>query len=99
MKIEISTGAEADVADGYWFYERQNFGLGDYVRSCIFVDIESLRYFGGIHEIEFGFHRSLSKRFPFGIYYTVADDCVMVVAVLDLRREPLWIRESLDNRE
>jgi hypothetical protein len=29
MKIEISAGAEADVADGYWFYERQNIGLGD----------------------------------------------------------------------
>ena len=62
MKIEISSGAEADVADGYWFYERQSIGLGDYFRSCIFVDIESLRYFGGIHEIEYGFHRSLSKR-------------------------------------
>jgi hypothetical protein len=58
MKIEISAGAEADVADGYWFYERQSIGLGDYFRSCIFVDIESLRYFGGIHEIENGFHRS-----------------------------------------
>ena len=98
MKIEISAGAEADVADGYWFYERQSIGLGDYFRSCIFVDIESLRYFAGIHEIEYGFHRSLSKRFPFGIYYIVADGCVTVVAVLDLRREPLWIRESLANR-
>lgn len=63
MKIEISAGAEADVADGYWFYERQSIGLGDYFRSCIFVDIESLRYFGGIHEIEYGFHRSLSNDF------------------------------------
>lgn len=46
MKIDISASAEADVADGYWFYERQSIGLGDYFRSCIFVDIESLRYFG-----------------------------------------------------
>lgn len=29
MKIDISAGAEADVADGYWFYERQSIGLGD----------------------------------------------------------------------
>lgn len=46
MIVEISSGAEADVADGYWFYERQSIGLGDYFRSCIFADIESLRYFG-----------------------------------------------------
>jgi hypothetical protein len=51
MKVGISSGAEADVADGYWFYERQSLGLGDYFRSCIFADIESLVYFGGIHEI------------------------------------------------
>jgi hypothetical protein len=56
MIIEISSGAEADVADGYWFYERQSIGLGDYFRSCMFADIESLRYFGGIHEIENGFN-------------------------------------------
>jgi hypothetical protein len=60
MNIGISSGAEAVVADGYWFYERQSIGLGDYFRSCIFADIESLRYFGGAHEIENGFHRSLS---------------------------------------
>ena len=99
MIIEISSGAEADIADGYWFYERQSIGLGDYFRSCIFADVESLRYFGGIHEIENGFNRSLSKRFPFGIYYIVDGDCVTVVAILDLRREPLWIRESLDARK
>lgn len=29
MKVGISSGAEADVADGYWFYERQSLGLGD----------------------------------------------------------------------
>ena len=98
MIVGISSGAESDVADGYWFYERQSPGLGDYFRSCIFADIESLAYFGGIHETEHGFHRSLSKRFPFGIYYTIAKDCVTIVAVLDLRRKPLWIRELLDDR-
>jgi hypothetical protein len=42
---------------------------------------------------------SLSKRFPFGIYYTVDCDSVTIVAILDLRREPLWIREHLDDRK
>ena len=99
MIIGISSGAEADVAEGYWFYERQSIGLGDYFRSCTFADIESLAYYGGIHEIEHGFHRSLSKRFPFGIYYTVGGAYITIVAVLDLRREPLWIREMLDDRK
>jgi hypothetical protein len=99
MIIRIASGAEADIADGYWFYERQSSGLGDYFRTCIFADVESLAYSAGIHEMEYGFHRSLAKRFPFGIYYTVAGDSVTIVGILDLRREPLWIRESLNARK
>ena len=39
MIVGISSGAEADIADGYWFYERQSIGLGDYFRTCIFADV------------------------------------------------------------
>jgi hypothetical protein len=99
MIVGISHAAEADIADGYWFYERQSIGLGDYFRTCIFADVESLAYTAGIHQVEFGFHRSLGKRFPFGIYYNCTGDSVTIVAILDLRREPLWIRDSLDARQ
>jgi plasmid stabilization system protein ParE len=52
-------------------------------------------FHGGIHEVDFGYHRSLSKRFPFAIYYRVDGNVVTVVAVLDARRNPLWIRNRL----
>jgi hypothetical protein len=61
MIVNISSDAEEDLIEGYWFYERQSIGLGDYFRSCLIADIESLAYYGGIHEIEYGFHRVLSK--------------------------------------
>lgn len=75
---------QADLADGFWFYERQLSGLGDYFRSCLIADIEALAYYAGIHETVYGYHRSLSKTFPFAIYYRVDDDAVTVVAVLTL---------------
>ena len=56
MIVGISSGAEADISDGYWFYERQSIGLGDYFRTCIFADVESLAYTAGTHEMENGFH-------------------------------------------
>lgn len=98
MIVDIALAAENDLSDGYWFYERQSIGLGDYFRSCLFSDIDSLTFFGGIHEIHFGFHRALSKRFPYGIFYAVDGQRAVVVAVLDLRREPLWVREKLGDR-
>src|SRR5260221_9414631 len=38
--------------------------------------------------------RSLSKRFPFGVYYLVEDAVIRIYAVLDLRRDPAWVRHS-----
>jgi hypothetical protein len=62
----------------------------------LIADIESLAYYGGIHEIEFGYHRALSKRFPFCIYYSLHSDVLLVVAVIDARRDPLWIRSRFE---
>jgi hypothetical protein len=95
MKVYISSDAEEDLVEGFWFYERQSPGLGDYFRSCLVADIESLAYYGGIHAVEYGLYRALSKRFPFCIYYRVDEDGVTVTAVLDARRDPLWIRQRL----
>lgn len=54
MIVGISSDAEANLAEGYWFYERQSPGLGDYFRSCLIADIDSLSNYGGIHEIALG---------------------------------------------
>ena len=97
MKIQITEEAEFDLADGFWFYERQTPGLGDYFRSSLIADIESLAFYAGIHEQVFGYHRSLSKRFPFAIYYQVSSETVTVVAVLDCRRRPSWSRRRLES--
>ena len=69
MIVKISSDAELDVIEGYRFYERQADGLGSYFRDCIVADIESLSSHGGIHQISYGYHRLLAKRFPFAIYY------------------------------
>ena len=36
----------------------------------------------------FGFHRLLSKRFPYAVYYKVDDDVCVVFRVLDCRQQP-----------
>ena len=40
------------------------------------------------------YHRALSKRFPFAIFYTVYDEMVSIHAVVDCRRKPAWITGS-----
>jgi plasmid stabilization system protein ParE len=97
MIVRVSSDAEADIIEGFWFYERQSLGLGDYFRDCILADIESLAWLGGVHGTAYGYQRVLSKRFPFVIYYEAHSEHVTVVAVLDARRDPSWIRDRLEH--
>lgn len=69
MKVSILPSALDDLAEGFLFYENQGENLGNYFLDSLFSDIDSLKIYGGIHRQVFGFHRALSKRFPFAIYY------------------------------
>ena len=95
MRIELLDEAEQDLVEGFAFYEGKSQGLGDYFLDSLFADIESLRIYAGVHALTFGYHRLLAKRFPFAIYYRVANDVIRIYAVLDCRRDPAWTRNRL----
>lgn len=95
MRVTILDAAERDLEGGYRFYERQSTGLGSYFLDALYSDIDSLSFFEGIHRVVFGYHRLLSRRFPFAVYYKIFGDEVLVTAVLDCRRNPSWVREKL----
>lgn len=95
MRIEILPEAREDLFAGFRFYERQARGRGSYFRESILEDVDSLATHGGVHAKVFGYHRSLSKHFPFAIYYRVEANVVRVRAILDCRRNPSWIRRRM----
>ena len=95
MKIQILPNAETDLELGADFYESQRAGLGEYFVASLSTDIELLKQHGGIHEQYRGFHRSISKRFPFAIYYQLHNNTVFIYAILDCRRSPTTIENRL----
>lgn len=95
MKIQVLDAAEQDLIDGFRFYEKQVKGLGSYFLDSLFSDIESLKLYGGVHSMHFGYYRLLAKRFPFAIYYRINKNLLRIYAILDCRRNPLWIRDRL----
>ncbi len=96
MRIKILSSAIEDLHRGRQFYQKQGEGLGEYFFDTLFSDIDSLALFGGIHQKVFGYHRLLSKRFPYAIYYKTEDnDLVVVRRILDLRQAPKKIRGTL----
>ena len=96
--VRVLDDAADDLIAARRFYEAIQLGVGDYCADSLVADIESLAFFHGIHSIHFGCYRMLASRFPFGIYYVDASIETQVVAVLDLRRDPNWIREELTRR-
>ncbi|HSH95434.1 MAG TPA: type II toxin-antitoxin system RelE/ParE family toxin [Roseimicrobium sp.] len=95
MKVRVLRTALEDLSAGRRFYDRQEKGAGDYFFDSLFADIDSLISHAGIHRVQFGFHRLLSKRFPYAIYYRVVAGEAIVFRVLDCRRDPRRIRQEL----
>src|SRR3972149_1310694 len=96
MKIQILNSAVKDLEEGRIFYEKQGGGLGDYFFDTLFSDIDSLTLFGGIHRRMYGYHRLLSSRFPYAIYYKIENEKIVTVwRVLDCRKDPKKIEKAL----
>ena len=96
--VIVLDDAAADPEAGRRFYDERELGVGRYFLDCLISDLGSLQLHAGIHPIHFGFHQALSQRFPFAIYYDVTEEFARVAAVLDMRRDPAWIRAELQGR-
>ena len=98
MKIKILSAARQDLLNGYRFYENQAEGIGEYFIDTLFSDIDSLVISAGVHPLYFNkYHRLLSQRFPYAIYYQVKEDTIRVYAVLDSRQNPEKIFKRLNS--
>jgi plasmid stabilization system protein ParE len=97
MKLKILESAIEDLHRGREFYARHGAGVGEYFLDSLFSDIDSLVLYAGIHQKVFGYHRLLAKRFPYAVYYLIEDDVAVVYRVLDLRRNPALLRDSLSS--
>ncbi|MFT5527219.1 MAG: hypothetical protein ACI9G1_004776 [Pirellulaceae bacterium] len=87
MIIEISSDAEKDIGHGYWFYESQSLGVGDYFRSSVFADIDSLVIHAGSHVVVDGYYRKVCSTFPYNIYYEMNSPTSLVIVAVIGQRE------------
>ena len=97
-KVLVLAEAASDIERGIDFYDAIEDGVGLYFRDSIIADIRWLSVYYGEHRIHLGYFRALSSRFPYAIYYRDKEGTRQVVAALDLRRSPEWIRDQLSAR-
>ena len=88
-RLDVSAEAEVEIFAAALRYEREKSGLGfrfeaDLGRVFTRLAENPLQF----PEIELEARRALLRRFPYGVFFTVAADVVTVLAVLHLHRQP-----------
>lgn len=99
MNVRFTLAAEWDLTEAADFYEQQETGAGDYFLTCLHSDAAALSHTGGIHRVRTaGLKCAVAARFPYGIFYKLIDEEVVVHAILDFRRDPRALQRILRQR-
>jgi plasmid stabilization system protein ParE len=81
--------AAADIEEAYLWYEARERGLGDQFLKAVGTLTESIRVNPESFPVAYRqTRRALLRRFPYGLYYRIVDDQVVVVACMHGRRHP-----------
>ena len=98
LSLSITDDAWADVTSARQFYQTREAWVADYFLETFLAEADSLTRFHGKHRKLFGLHKVKVGKFPAALYYRETAQEVVVVAVLDQRRDPQWIRRQLRTR-
>jgi plasmid stabilization system protein ParE len=97
--VVILIGAQSDIFDAYLYYDSLDDGLGELFARQVDHALERVSDFPEIGASFMGrIRRLLVPRFPFGLFYTIEGDRIIVQAVLDLRQSPDQILRRLNHR-
>jgi plasmid stabilization system protein ParE len=90
--------ADADIQSAFDFYEECQTGRGEVFMRHLDAAFGRLRTFPEIAPV---FHRAyrrlLVRGFPFGVFYALEGQRVIVMGVMDLRQDPKVILRRLDS--
>jgi plasmid stabilization system protein ParE len=97
-QVVVRPAAAADIEDAFLWYERQRAGLGNEflaaLRSTMDLVLVHPEAFPVLHRDA---RRALvQRRFPYGLYFRIDGDVLILVACLHAKRHPRRWRSRLD---
>ena len=95
-QVFISPEAEFDLEDNYKYYESQNTGLGsEFIRaidaSLSLIQRNPFAYPCVYRKVR----RKLIRKFPYGLFYVIKDEMIVVVACFHVKRDPKQWKKRL----
>lgn len=98
--LRFLTEVEDDAIGGFSWYETKSPGLGDEFLRMFYAcagDIprNPLLY----RKVYKEFRRSLIRRFPYAIYFTIKNDQIIVTGLFHCARDPRRVESMLSDRK
>jgi plasmid stabilization system protein ParE len=95
-EYSFTAAALTEFQDAVAHYERERLGLGDEFRAEVRRTARSIcempHMYQGLDET---FRRARTKRFPYGLVYTIEREQIVIHAVMHLHRRPEYWRNRL----
>lgn len=89
MVVEFRPAAAADLEEASDWYEAKKLGLGieflESVRAALDAIVKNPNQYPVLYR---NTRRALVKRFPYGIFYRIIKDRILVIACMHGRRRP-----------
>lgn len=93
LKIVVRKQAEADMAAAAIWYDQQNPGLGtEYLRAvdvCIASIARNPAMYATVYRTV---KRALLRRFPYGLFYIITSESIVIIACLHGKQNPNRIK-------
>ena len=87
--IVIRPAAAADIDEAFLWYESRLSGLGDEFLGALRAALLGIAAQPTLHSvIHRDTRRALLLRFPYGVFYRLCDDVVVIVACMHGQRDP-----------
>ncbi len=96
LAVVFRRAAERELLEAYAWYEEKRRGLGEEFRTCVEAAVEQIRREPLAQAVVHSdIRRLFTRRFPYGVFYVVEPERIVVLAVFHARRDPrIWQHRS-----
>ncbi len=89
MKIKFLEEAQYELDDAIDYYNFETPGLGEQFLQEILNSLDRIvNYHQAWHPLSENTRRCQTRRFPYGLIYTVLENEILIISVSNLHREP-----------
>jgi toxin ParE1/3/4 len=99
VQIVLLSEAENDILEAHDWYESKRAGVGANFELCVEAALDNILLYPESSPKRFRNTRvAIMHHFPYGIYYTILGDIIIVVGVFHFKRNPKDTSKFLSKR-